>query len=82
MKLLPLAAIEIFVWAALIVCIVVVSKVAFGISVGNVTLFEKIATQIIRLGVSTGAVLIWLVSWKKITQRYFWRAVRRSLKAT
>jgi len=78
LKLLPLAAIEIFVWAALIVCIVVVSKVAFGISVGNATLLEKITTQIIRFGVSTAAVLLWLVSWKKITQRYFWRAIRRS----
>jgi len=79
MKLLPLAAIEIFVWAALIACIVVVSKVAFGISVGNATLLERVSTQVIRLGVSTAAVLLWLVSWKKITQRYFWRTIRRSL---
>jgi len=81
-RILPLAAIEIFVWAALIVCIVVISKVAFEISLGSATLVERIATQTIRLGVSTTAVLLWLVSWKKITEQYFWKAIGRSSKAT
>lgn len=81
-RLLPLAAIEIFVWAALIVCVVVISKVAFGISLGSATLAERIATQTVRLVLSAAAVLLWLVSWKKITERYFWRTITRSSEAT
>ncbi|MGD0424605.1 MAG: hypothetical protein ABSA92_14285 [Candidatus Bathyarchaeia archaeon] len=76
--LLPLAAIEIFVWAALIMCIVIIGRVAFEISLGTATLVERIATQTVRLVISSAAVLLWLVSWKKITERYFWRAIGRS----
>ena len=75
-RLLPLAAIEVFVWVALIACIVVIGRVAFEISFGSATLGERIATQIVRLGISCAAVLLWLVSWKKITARYFWRTIR------
>jgi hypothetical protein len=77
-RLLPLIAIEIFVWAALIVCVVVITKVAFELNLGNATLAERIATQTARLVISSAAILIWLVSWKKITERYFWRTIRRS----
>jgi len=81
-RILPLAAIEIFVWAALILCIVIIGRIVFEISFGTATLSERIATQIIRLGISSAAVLVWLVSWKKITERYFWRAIGRSSKTT
>ena len=81
-RILPLAAIEIFVWAALIVCVLVVGRIAFEISLGSATLGERIATQIVRLVISSTAVLLWLVSWKRITQRYFWRAIGRSSRAT
>ena len=80
-RLLPLAAIEIFVWAALIVCVIVIARFAFGISLGA-TLGERIATQIVRLVISSAVVLLWLVSWKKITERYFWRTIGRSSKTT
>ena len=70
-----MAAIEIFVWAALIVCVIVIARIAFGISLGS-TLGERIATQIVRLVISSAVVLLWLVSWKKITARYFWRTIR------
>jgi len=73
--LLPLAAIEIFVWVALIVCITVIGRAVFEITLGA-TLAERIATQTIRLVISSATVLLWLVSWKKITERYFWRAIR------
>ena len=76
-----MAVIEIFVWTALIVCILVISKVAFGINLGGATLVERIATQTARLVVSVAAVLLWLVSWKKITELYFWRAIERLSKA-
>ncbi|HUO41925.1 MAG TPA: hypothetical protein VMU35_03040 [Methylomirabilota bacterium] len=80
-RLLPLAAIEIFVWAAMIVCVMVIGRLVFEISLGA-SLAERIATQTIRLVISSAAVLLWLVSWKKITERYFWRAIRRSSNTT
>jgi phosphoglycerol transferase MdoB-like AlkP superfamily enzyme len=81
-RILPLAAIMIFVWVALIVCVLVIGRIAFEISFGSATLGERIATQIIRLVMSCAAVLLWLVSWKKITVRYFWRAIGRSSRTT
>jgi uncharacterized membrane protein (DUF485 family) len=81
-RILPLVAIEIFVWTALIVCVVVVGRIVFEISFGSATLGERIATQIVRLGISCTAVLLWLVSWKEMTARYFWRAIGRSSKTT
>lgn len=80
-RLVPLAAIEIFVWAALIMCVMIIGRLVFEISLGA-TLAERIVTQIIRLVISASAVLLWLVSWKKITERYFWRAIRRSSNTT
>jgi len=80
-RLLPLAAIEIFVWVALVLCVIVIARIAFGISLGA-TLGERIATQIVRLLISSASVLLWLVSWKKITERYFWRAIGRSSETT
>jgi hypothetical protein len=74
-RLLFLIAIEIFVWVALIACVVVISKVAFEITLGTTTLPERIATQSVRLAISVAAVLLWLVSWKKLTERYFWRTI-------
>ena len=81
-RVLPLAAIEVFVWAALIVCVVLIGRLVFEINLGSATLSERIATQIVRLAISCAAVLLWLVSWKKITGRYFWRAINRSSKTT
>lgn len=80
-RLLPLAAIETFVWIALLVCVMLIGRIIFEISVGP-TLVERILTQFIRLGISVGAILIWFVSWKKITERYFWRTIRRSSNST
>ena len=81
-RLLPLIAIEIFVWVALIVVLVVITKVAFELSLGNATLGQRIATQTARLVISSAAVLVWLISWKKVTERHFWRTIGRSSSAT
>lgn len=81
-RILPLAAIEIFVWAALVLCILIIGRFAFEISLGSATLVERIATQTVRLVISGAAVLLWLVSWKKITDRYFWRTIGRSSETT
>jgi len=81
-RILPLAAIEIFVWIALILCIVIIGRFAFEISLGSATLMERIATQTVRLAISCAAVLLWLVSWKKVTERYFWRTIGRPSETT
>jgi hypothetical protein len=76
-RILPLAALEVFVWAMLLLCMFFISKVVFDISLGTGTLIDRAATQVVRTAVSGAIILLWLVSWKKITDRYFWRAIRR-----
>jgi hypothetical protein len=69
-RLLPLAAIEIFVWLLLLGITFVISKGAFSISFGTATLVERVATQTARVGASAALVLIWLLGWKKVTDFY------------
>jgi hypothetical protein len=76
-RLLPLAAIVIFVWAMLLLCMFLISRVAFDFSIGAETLFDRIVTQIVRILVSGTIVLVWLFAWKKTTDLYFWRTIRR-----
>jgi hypothetical protein len=74
-RLLPLAAIEVFVWAILLLSTLLISRVAFEISIGTGTLLDRIATQTIRLLVSGIIISVWLLIWKKITDLYFWRTI-------
>lgn len=76
-RLLPLAAIEVFVWAMLLLCTLLISRVAFEIIIGTGSLIDRIATQIVRVLVSGIIILVWLFVWKKITDRYFWRTIAR-----
>jgi len=56
-----------------------ISRVVFEISLGSDTLIDRIATQVVRITVSGTIILLWLITWKKITDRYFWRAIRRKM---
>lgn len=76
-RLLPLAAIEVFVWAMLLLCTLLISRVAFEIIIGTGSLIDRIATQIVRVLVSGIIIIVWLFAWKKITDRYFWRTIAR-----
>lgn len=76
-RLLPLAAIEVFVWAMLLLCTLLISRVAFEIIIGTGSLIDRIATQIVRVLVSGIIIFVWLFVWKKITDRYFWRTIAR-----
>lgn len=76
-RLLPLAAIEVLVWALMLVVMFLISRVAFAINIGVGTLPDRIATQIARTSVSAIIVVIWLLAWKKITDVHFWRAIAR-----
>lgn len=78
-RLLPLAAIEVFVWLVLLLSTLVISKVAFTINFGNTSITQRIATQTTRVLVSGVIVLIWLLIWKKLTDFYFWRTVARRM---
>ena len=75
-RLLPLAAIEVFVWLFLLGCTYVISK-AFAISFGTATLVERVATQMARVAASGGLILVWLVGWKKMTDSYLTRTLSR-----
>jgi hypothetical protein len=78
-RLLPLVAIVVLVWAMLIACMLLISRVAFEITLGtSETLFMRIVTQAVRIFVSGVIILVWLYMWKKITDWYFWRTVNRS----
>jgi hypothetical protein len=76
-RILPLAAIVTFVWAMLLLCMLLISRVAFDFSIGTKTFFERIVTQIVRIFVSGMIVLVWLFVWKKTTDLYFWRTIGR-----
>lgn len=76
-RLLPLAAIEVFVWAMLLLCTLLISRVAFEITIGTGSLIDRIATQIVRVLVSGIIIIVWLFAWKKITDMYFWRTIGR-----
>ena len=77
-RLIPLAAIEIFVWLFLLGCTYVISKGAFAINFGTATWAERVATQTARVAVSGGIILIWLLSWKKVTDSYLTRTLSRT----
>ena len=76
-RLLPLATIEVLVWLALILCIFITYKIDFEIDLGN-TLTERIATQTVRVIIPAVTFCLWLVAWKKLTEWYFWRMIRRN----
>jgi len=72
-RILPLAAIEVFVWFVLLLITFVISKEAIEISFGTATLVERIATQTVRLLVSATLILVWLLAWKKVADLYLSR---------
>ena len=76
-RLLPLAAVELFVWAILLFSTLLISRVAFAINFGAETLITRIATEALRVLVSGAIILIWLLVWKKATDTYFWRTITR-----
>ena len=76
-RLIPLAAIEVFVWAILLAITFAISKGAFEISFGTGTLVERIATQIARVSVSGALVLLWLLIWKRVADNYLSRMLSR-----
>lgn len=76
-RLLPLAAIEIFVWLFLLGSTYVISKGAFAISFGTATLVESVATQTARVVASGCVVLVWLLGWKKVTDWYLVKTLSR-----
>jgi hypothetical protein len=76
-RLLPLAAIEIFVWLFLLGSAFVISKGAFSINFGTRTLIERVATQTARVVASAALVLVWLFGWKRVTDSYFSRTLSR-----
>ncbi|MGA8857659.1 MAG: hypothetical protein WB643_10895 [Candidatus Bathyarchaeia archaeon] len=76
-RILPLAAIEVFVWLILLLCTLLISKFAFSINLGNATIVQRIATQVTRNSLAGVIVVIWLLVWKKVTNSYLWRALGR-----
>ena len=76
-NLLPLAAIEVFVWLVLLLSTLLISKIAFAIDFGNLDMAHRVATDVARVFASGLIVLIWLLVWKKLTDFYFWRTVQR-----
>jgi hypothetical protein len=79
-RIFPLATIEIFVWLFLLLCTLLVSKVAYAISLGHATLTERIVTQVVRNSLAGVIVIGWLLVWKRVTDSYLRRALH--LQAT
>lgn len=80
-RLLPLAAIEVYVWLILLAITFLISKGVLQIDLGMATLMGRVATQIARLSVSAALILIWLIAWKKVTDYYLSRTLSRSSNA-
>ena len=76
-RILPLAAIEVFVWLILLLCTLLVAKFAFSINLGNATVVQRIATQVARNSLAGVIVVIWLLVWKKVTDSYLWHFLGR-----
>jgi hypothetical protein len=76
-RIIPLAAIEVFVWLVLLTITFLISKVAIELSFGTATLLERTATQIVRTGVSAALILAWLLTWKKVADVYLSRMLSR-----
>ena len=76
-RLLPLAAIEVFVWLILLLSTLLISKVAFSINLGNATVIQRITTETARDLLSGSIVIIWLLVWRKLTDLYLWRTLTR-----
>jgi len=74
-RILPLAAIEVFVWLILLGMTFTISVGVFEISFGTATLIERVATQVARASVSAALVLVWLILWKWIADRYLSRTL-------
>jgi glucan phosphoethanolaminetransferase (alkaline phosphatase superfamily) len=77
-RILPIAAVEVFVWAMMLLCTLLISRVAFGITIGTEALVDRVLTQVARLLVSGAIVLVWLFVWKKTMDHYFWRTIKHS----
>lgn len=76
-RLLPLAAIELFVWIVLLLSALLISKVAFAINVGTHTFAGRVATETLRVLASGAIAVVWLLIWKWIVDAYFWRQITR-----
>jgi hypothetical protein len=76
-RLFPLAAIELFVWIALLLSAFLISRVAFAINVGNQTFASRVATETLRVLASGAVAVAWLVIWRWIVDAYFWRFITR-----
>jgi hypothetical protein len=76
-RILPLAAIEVFVWLILLAIVFVISEDVLTINFGTATLVARVATQTVRVSVSAALVLLWLLTWKKIADYYLSRMLSR-----
>ena len=76
-RILPLAAMEVFVWLILLAIVFIISKGAFAINFGTATLLARVATQTARVSVSGLLVLVWLLIWKKTADYYLSRMLSR-----
>ncbi len=76
-RILPLAAIEVFVWIILLLSTLLISEVAFTINLGTATIIQRVLTEILRDVFSGVIIVVWLLVWKKITDFYLWRVLSR-----
>ena len=73
--IIPLAAMEVFVWFALLLSAFFISKVAFAINFGTETLVGRVATETLRVAVSGAIAVVWLLVWKWLVDTYFWLTI-------
>ena len=78
-RVLSLAAIEIFVWLVLLAMTFTISKGVFEITFGTTKLIERVATQVARASVSAALVLVWLMLWKWVADRYLSKTISSTL---
>lgn len=71
-RLLPLAAIEVFVWSILLLSTLIIAKITFAITIGT-----PLLTEISRNALSGVVIVVWLLVWKKVTDFYLQRTLSR-----
>jgi hypothetical protein len=73
-RILDFVFILLFVWACMILGLVVIDRVIVPMQLPGIT--DIFLTGILKVGVSASLVLFWLWLWREIVKKMFWHAMK------
>lgn len=75
-RLIPLVGILIFVWLSILLGTFAIARLVLVAFVPGSDPVSRIAAGVVRVVVAAGLALALLFLWKRLTDVYFWRALR------